>query len=203
MSRAASSTLAAIGLLLAALVWVFLLFPGHAQAKEVAGAGAAPDRQAIRLMLVRSSLEEARSDFRHALTWARTLQARLHASRARIEALEEAPPPTAVQHPDSASAPDALSTGGASSSAGTREMLATAYCLPGTTASGEPVQPGAIAVDPNQIALGTPLTVEGYGSGVALDTGADIGYDRIDVWYASCDQAKTWGARTVTVTIGG
>ena len=76
-------------------------------------------------------------------------------------------------------------------------VLATAYCLTGTTATGLPVGPGIVAVDPTVIPLGTRMTIPGYGEGVAADTGG-----------ASRAPASTCGSRrerahacTRTVTI--
>ena len=75
----------------------------------------------------------------------------------------------------------------------------TAYCLKGTTATGLPVGPGIVAVDPTVIPLGTRMTIPGYGEGVAADTGRGISGTRIDVWIASCTEAANF-TRTVTIT---
>jgi 3D (Asp-Asp-Asp) domain-containing protein/uncharacterized protein YabE (DUF348 family) len=77
----------------------------------------------------------------------------------------------------------------------------TAYCLTGRTASGTPVGPGTIAVDPRVIKLGSHMYVEGYGFGYARDTGGDIIGQAIDLWMASCDAAIRWGRRTVHVYV--
>src|SRR5206468_9281922 len=81
----------------------------------------------------------------------------------------------------------------------TLTVLATAYSLPGSTASGLPVGPGIVAVDPTVIPLGTRMTIPGYGEGVAADVGGAINGARIDVWIASCAEAAAFG-RTVTIT---
>ncbi len=54
----------------------------------------------------------------------------------------------------------------------------------GITATGLPMSKGLVAVDPSVIKLGTKLYVEGYGVGLAADTGSgvrgrwvDLGYD--------------------------
>jgi 3D (Asp-Asp-Asp) domain-containing protein len=78
-------------------------------------------------------------------------------------------------------------------------VLATAYCMKGTTATGLPVGPGIVAVDPNVIPLGTRMTIPGYGEGVAADTGNGVRGARIDVWIASCTAAAAF-TRTVVVT---
>jgi len=82
---------------------------------------------------------------------------------------------------------------------GTMTVFATGYCLRGSTATGLPVGPGIVAVDPTVIPLGTRMTIPGYGEGVAADTGGGIRGARIDVWIASCKQAAAF-TRTVTIT---
>ncbi len=81
----------------------------------------------------------------------------------------------------------------------TMTVYATGYCLRGTTATGLPVAPGIVAVDPTVIPLGTRMTIPGYGEGVAADVGGAIKGARIDVWIASCAEAAAF-TRTVTIT---
>ncbi len=83
----------------------------------------------------------------------------------------------------------------------TLTVVATAYDLPGSTATGVPVGPGIVAVDPNVIPLGTRMTIPGYGEGVAADTGGAIVGNRIDVWVPNGTAASAWGVRTVTITL--
>lgn len=80
-------------------------------------------------------------------------------------------------------------------------VRATAYALPGTTATGVGVRFGIIAVDPRVIPLGTRLYVPGYGEGIAADTGGAVRGNRIDVWLPSEAQAEEWGVKTITITI--
>jgi 3D (Asp-Asp-Asp) domain-containing protein len=80
-------------------------------------------------------------------------------------------------------------------------VVATAYALQGTTATGIAVGPGVVAVDPAVIPLGTRMTIPGYGEGVAADTGGAIKGARIDVWVPTEAQAQAWGVRTVTITL--
>ena len=64
----------------------------------------------------------------------------------------------------------------------TLTVVATAYILRGTTATGIPTGYGVVAVDPTVIPLGTRMTIPGYGEAVAADTGGAIKGLRIDVW---------------------
>ena len=80
-------------------------------------------------------------------------------------------------------------------------MSATCYILKGTTASGLPVGPGIVAVDPTVIPLGTRMTIPGYGEGVAADVGSSIRGNTIDLWFPTIAQAFAWGRRTVTITL--
>jgi 3D (Asp-Asp-Asp) domain-containing protein len=64
-----------------------------------------------------------------------------------------------------------------------------------------PVGWGAIAVDPSVIPLGARIGVPGYGLGVAADTGGAIVGARIDLWFPTVEQARTWGSRVVTITV--
>jgi peptidoglycan DL-endopeptidase CwlO len=86
---------------------------------------------------------------------------------------------------------------------GVLTVLATGYSLPGHTASGIPVGPGVVAVDPALIPIGSQLTIPGYGQGVAADTGGAIQGARIDLWFSSEAEAHAWGRRTVTIAIAG
>ena len=78
---------------------------------------------------------------------------------------------------------------------------AVAYYLPGKTAIGVPVGKGVVAVDPKLIPLGTKLHVPGYGPGLAADVGYAIKGRVIDLWFPSTARARSWGRRTVTITI--
>jgi len=80
-------------------------------------------------------------------------------------------------------------------------VSATAYSLPGYTASGLHVGWGVVAVDPRVIPLGTRMTVPGYGEAIAADVGTAIIGDRIDRWFPTLAQAQAWGRRTVTIIV--
>jgi 3D (Asp-Asp-Asp) domain-containing protein len=88
------------------------------------------------------------------------------------------------------------------------EMESTAY-LPSAglknptfrTATGTKAEYGAIAVDPKVIPMGTLMYVEGYGFGIAEDTGGAIRGNRIDVCIEDRSAAMAWGRRKVKVHI--
>jgi 3D (Asp-Asp-Asp) domain-containing protein len=108
------------------------------------------------------------------------------------------PPPPPVESVTQGQ-PSATITTGAPRPGGTMSVFATGYCLKGTTATGLPVGPGIVAVDPTVIPLGTRMTIPGYGEGVAADTGGGVAGARIDVWIASCAEARKF-SRTVVIT---
>jgi peptidoglycan DL-endopeptidase CwlO len=83
----------------------------------------------------------------------------------------------------------------------TMTVVATGYSMSGHTATGAPTGWGVVAVDPNLIPLGTGMTIPGYGSGVAADTGSAIQGATIDLWFPTVAQARAWGRRTVTITL--
>jgi len=83
----------------------------------------------------------------------------------------------------------------------TLTVASTGYSMPGRTATGLPVGPGIVAVDPAVIPLGTRLSIPGYGEGVAADTGGAVQGLTIDLWFATLGEALAWGRRTVTITL--
>jgi len=83
----------------------------------------------------------------------------------------------------------------------TLTVTATGYAIGGRTATGAPTGWGIVAVDPSVIPLGTRMTIPGYGSGVAADTGGAIRGATIDLWFPSLAQARAWGRRRVTITL--
>ncbi len=107
------------------------------------------------------------------------------------EAVAEEPPPQLQPSPQAPVAP----------SGRTLTVVATAYTLRGTTATGIPAGPGIVAVDPTVIPLGTRMTIPGYGEGVAADTGGAIKGLRSDVWGATDAEAAQWQWETVTITL--
>jgi 3D (Asp-Asp-Asp) domain-containing protein len=89
----------------------------------------------------------------------------------------------------------------AASGARTLTVSATAYDLPGHTATGLPVGWGIVAVDPSVIPLGTHMMIPGYGEAVAADTGGAVLGDTIDIWFPTAAQADAWGRRTITIAL--
>jgi 3D (Asp-Asp-Asp) domain-containing protein len=71
----------------------------------------------------------------------------------------------------------------------------------GITASGMRAGHGVVAVDPRVIPLGTRLYIPGYGNAIAGDTGGAIKGQRIDLGFATYNEAIRYGRQTVTVYV--
>ena len=121
-------------------------------------------------------------------------QQRLNA--AAIEAFQQQALAVEATARQVAGPPLAISPGG-----GTMTVVATGYAMHGRTATGAPTGWGVVAVDPSVIPLGTRITIPGYGSGVAADTGSAIQGATIDLWFPTVAQARAWGRRTVTIAL--
>ncbi len=81
---------------------------------------------------------------------------------------------------------------------------ATAYTHTGkTTATGTNPKVGTIAVNPELIPYGTELYIEGYGWGVAEDTGAfrHRSKPQIDLFMDTVKECINWGRKDVTIYI--
>lgn len=87
---------------------------------------------------------------------------------------------------------------------------ASAYNEPAgsITASGRPVKPGYIAVDPKQFPYGTELWIVAndgtvYGYCIAADTGGFVnkGKFTVDLFMNSEAQCEQWGSRNVTIYV--
>ncbi len=81
---------------------------------------------------------------------------------------------------------------------------ATAYTHTGkTTATGTNPKIGTIAVNPELIPYGTELYIEGYGYGVAEDTGAfrHRSKPQIDLFMDTVKECINWGRKDVTIYI--
>lgn len=77
----------------------------------------------------------------------------------------------------------------------------------GITASGTKAGPGVVAVDPRVIPLGTKLYIEStdgtkdYGFAIAEDKGGAIKGNKIDLFFETASQVRSFGRRTVKVYI--
>ena len=98
--------------------------------------------------------------------------------------------------PSGSQAPTATSPGGR-----TLRVTITGYALPGMTVTGIPVGWGVAAVDPHVIPLGSHIWVPGYGEAVAADIGGSIVGARVDLWFPTVGQARTWGLQTLTIAL--
>lgn len=79
---------------------------------------------------------------------------------------------------------------------------ATAYCYTGNrTATGTWPSRGTIAVDPEVIPLGTRLHIEGYGEGIAEDTGGLVKGNIIDLYFPTESECWEFGRKQVEVRI--
>ena len=68
---------------------------------------------------------------------------------------------------------------------------------------GHSVRKGLIAADPRVLRLGSKVNIgAGAHSGEYLvsDTGGGIKGRRIDIWMASCSEARKFGRRSILVT---
>ena len=85
-----------------------------------------------------------------------------------------------------------------------RVFTATAYSLPGRTASGKFVSRGLIAADPALLPLGTRVRVEAgsfSGDYLVADTGGAVRGRRIDIWTPTVREAMRFGRRAVKLTV--
>ena len=123
-------------------------------------------------------------------------QASIAAYQQQALAIEAKAREVAAVSPGQPAAPVPIAPGGRSLT-----VVATGYSIRGHTATGAPTGWGVVAVDPSVIPLGTRMSIPGYGSGVAADTGSAIQGATIDLWFPSVAQARAWGRRTVTISL--
>jgi len=82
--------------------------------------------------------------------------------------------------------------------------IATAYNLPGRTASGLRVAKGIIAADPRVLPLGTRVRLEAgpySGEYIVADTGSAVRGRKIDVWVPSYREACRFGRRQIKLSV--
>jgi 3D (Asp-Asp-Asp) domain-containing protein len=125
------------------------------------------------------------------------IEAQARTAEQRSAAILPATQPLAADVDASVSAPAAI----AASVPGTITVSSTGYSIHGRTSTGMQTAAGVVAVDPSVIPLGTRLTIPGYGTGIAADTGGSVHGNVIDLWFPTLEQAHAWGRRTVTITI--
>ena len=70
-------------------------------------------------------------------------------------------------------------------------------CL--TATSTEPKPSRTVAVDPRFIPLGSKIHVEEFGYLIAEDTGGDIKGNRLDIFTATCAEARQYGSKLLEV----
>jgi 3D (Asp-Asp-Asp) domain-containing protein len=157
--------------------------------------------RAARTTTALESARAHRASYLKALARQQRLTARQIAaldSRARqVVAKAQVVQSQAAATPAAATAPAASVVDGAR----TLTVTSTGYSMSGRTATGLPVGPGIVAVDPAVIPLGTRLSIPGYGEGVAADTGGAVQGLTIDLWFPTLAEALAWGRRTVTITL--
>ncbi|HEY7196208.1 MAG TPA: 3D domain-containing protein [Gaiellaceae bacterium] len=189
--------------------------------RDVKRAIASLDREQARLAAVTADAESARDALAAATTERRSyiasvrreqslnrseigdLTSAAQAAEDKAEEIAAAPAPTPTSSPTSSPPPPPPPPQPTSTppSAHTLTVVATGYSLRGTTSTGVPVGWGVVAVDPSVIALGTRMTIPGYGEGVAADTGSAVRGATIDLWFPTRAQALAWGRRTITISL--
>lgn len=135
-----------------------------------------------------------------------SIEAQVREAGARTSALQAPTPEPAASAPASPElaevrTPEAAPVAEAGAGERTLTVSATGYAIRGRTATGIPTAPGVVAVDPSVIPLGTRMTIPGYGTGIAADTGGAVRGNVIDVWFPTRAQALAWGRQTVTITL--
>jgi 3D (Asp-Asp-Asp) domain-containing protein/chromosome segregation ATPase len=145
-----------------------------------------------------TSLEAAQGTRR---SYVSTLAARRQLNSAQISQIDARARASAAAGAAITTRIAAVRTTGIASGGRTITVVATGYSMGGMTATGVPVGWGTVAVDPSVIPLGSRLTVPGYGSGVAADTGSAVHGAQVDLWFPTPRQAFNWGRRVVTVTL--
>lgn len=81
-------------------------------------------------------------------------------------------------------------------------FVATAYCTGTVTRAGTtPVAGFTLAADPRVLPIGSIVEIEGQGIRQVHDTGSAIKGERLDLFTASCAEARAWGRRPVRVRL--
>lgn len=74
---------------------------------------------------------------------------------------------------------------------------------PNKTSTGTRPGWGTVAVNPNRFPYGTKFYIEGYGYGIASDTGGAMRRDsnKIDVYMDTYEQTRNWGVKEIEVIV--
>jgi 3D (Asp-Asp-Asp) domain-containing protein len=142
----------------------------------------------------------------------RGLSGKVFADATAATALEVAQKPEIVEASEFNANPSPLASGktltGAtlnlSPAAAMQSFTATAYSLPGRTASGANVRRGFIAADHRVFPLGTRVRLEAgsySGEYLVADRGSAIRGHKIDIWMPSTREAMRFGRRPVRLTV--
>ena len=162
------------------------------QAAELDALVAAADQRTRQL----AATAAARRNFVAGLRHQQGLNAaRIAAIEAQARAADQQAAAMSTDAPVSAPVPTVAS------GAQTITVSSTGYSIHGRTSTGMPTAAGVVAVDPAVIPLGSRLTIPGYGTGIAADTGGAVHGNVIDLWFPTLQQARAWGRQTVTITI--
>ena len=116
---------------------------------------------------------------------------------------EEAPAAAAAVAATAASSAPAKPSAGSVALETAQRFTATAYALPGRTASGQTVRRGLIAAD-KSLPLGTRVRLDAgrySGEYIVADRGGRIRGRIIDIWVPSNGEAIRFGRRPVKLTI--
>lgn len=105
---------------------------------------------------------------------------------------------TSTEPPHRTSVPTTAAPASAAGQSGIR-LVSTAYCLRGTMANGEQVHAGAAAS--NHFPLGTRVTVLDTGASYIIKDRSAPGATGLDIWMSSCEAARNYGRRSVTVAV--
>jgi 3D (Asp-Asp-Asp) domain-containing protein len=174
------------------------------QATELDALASAAEQRVTQLATTAAARRSFVASLRHqqGLNAARiaSIEAQARTAERQAAAMSPSTPPLATAvaaTSDTASAPVPIATSGPR----TITVSSTGYSIRGRTSTGMQTAGGVVAVDPTVIPLGTLLTIPGYGTGVAADTGGSVHGNVIDLWFPTLQQARAWGRRTVTITI--
>jgi rare lipoprotein A len=86
----------------------------------------------------------------------------------------------------------------------TIHVVATAYCVSGTTKSGTKARTGIVAADPAVLPVGSVVRIlDGTTAGVytVMDTGPAVKGAKIDIFMPDCSRAEKFGEKKLRVRV--